>query len=313
MPQRMKAISSEKKSELESPGAYEFSRLRGIVDDSLAGYVSANACGAPSLLREAMEYSLMAGGKRMRPILLLCAGKAVGGEEGMLLPFACAVEFLHTYSLIHDDLPSMDDDDFRRGKPTSHKVFGEGMAMLAGDALLTEAFRIMAESRVASGDPGKAVRAIADIARAAGAEGMVGGQQLDIAAENDDAKAIGAEKIGLMKTAALLASCARVGGILGGGSSPQIATLGEFGTRLGLLFQITDDILDEIASFEEMGKGTAKDRIRGKRTYTVDHGLEAARERVDALGREAFESLAAFGAEANPLRELVCTVQGRRS
>jgi len=284
-----------------------------MVEDSLPGYISADVCGVPSLLREAMEYSLMAGGKRVRPILLLCAGKAVGGEEGKLLPFACAIEFIHTYSLIHDDLPSMDDDNFRRGKPTSHKVFGEGTAVLAGDALLTEAFRIMAESKVASDDPSRAVRAIADIARAAGAEGMVGGQQLDLAAEKNDAIVVEAEEIGLKKTAALLASCARVGGILGGGAPSQIAALGEFGTRLGLLFQITDDILDETASFEEMGKGTAKDRIRGKRTYTVDYGLDTARERVDALGREALEFLAAFGAEANLLRELVRTVQSRRS
>jgi len=284
-----------------------------MVNDSLTGYISAKECDAPPLLREAMEYSLMAGGKRMRPILLLCAGKAVGGVEEELLPFACAVEFIHTYSLIHDDLPSMDDDDFRRGKPTSHKVFGEGVAVLAGDALLTEAFRVMAESRVASGEPSRAVRAIADIARAAGAEGMVGGQQLDLAAEKDDAAAAKAEDIALRKTAALLASCARAGGILGGGAMSQIAALGEFGTRLGLLFQITDDILDETASFEEMGKGTAKDRIRGKRTYTVDYGLETARERVDTLGRETLEQLAAFGAEANLLRELVCMVQGRRS
>ena len=308
----MKAISLEKKIELENPATQEFSRLRGMVDDSMAGHISAKACDAPPLLREAMEYSLMAGGKRVRPILLLCAGKAVGGEEEKLLPFACAVEFIHTYSLIHDDLPAMDDDDFRRGKPTSHKVFGEGMAVLAGDALLTEAFRIMAESRIASGDPEKAVRAIADMARAAGAEGMVGGQQLDLAAEKDSAAAK-AEEIALKKTAALLASCARMGGILGGGAPSQIAALGEFGTRLGLLFQITDDILDETSSFEEMGKGTAKDRIKGKCTYTVDYGLDAAKERADKLGREALESLAAFGPEAAPLKELARMVRSRRS
>ncbi|MCL2103309.1 MAG: polyprenyl synthetase family protein [Syntrophorhabdaceae bacterium] len=290
----------------------EFSRLRGLLDDFMAGYFSAKQ-GIPPLLREAMEYSLMAGGKRIRPILLFCAGKAVGGEEAELLPFACAVEFIHTYSLIHDDLPAMDDDDFRRGKPTSHKVYGEGLAVLAGDALLTEAFRIMAESRMASGDPGKAVRAIADIARASGAQGMVGGQQMDLAAEKNNAPDVRAEEIALRKTAALLASCARMGGILGGGDESQIAALGKFGIRLGLLFQITDDILDETACFEEMGKGTAKDRARGKRTYIVDHGLENARKRVDALGLEALKSIAAFDARANPLRELLYMAQSRRS
>jgi len=171
----------------------------------------------------------------------------------------------------------------------------------------------MAESQIASGDPGKAVRAIADVARAAGAEGMVGGQQMDLAAEKGDIASARAEEIGLRKTAALLASCARVGAILGGGAPAQIAALGKFGARLGLLFQITDDILDETAVFEEMGKGVRKDRIRGKRTYVADYGLAAAMERVDALGREALESLAAFGEEATPLRELVKTMQSRRS
>jgi geranylgeranyl diphosphate synthase type II len=284
-----------------------------MVDASLSEFLSPAACGAPAGLLEAMEYSLMAGGKRVRPILLLCAGRAVGGDEKALLPFACAVEFVHTYSLIHDDLPAMDDDDFRRGKPTSHKVFGEGVAILAGDALLTEAFRIMAESPIASGDPAKAVRAIADLARSAGAEGMVGGQQMDLAAEKADALVAAAEEIELKKTAALLASCARIGGILGGGTPEQVAALDDFGRRLGLLFQVTDDILDETASFEEMGKGTAKDRARGKRTYTVRHGLETARTRVESLGGEALSALAPFGGEADPLRELVRKVQSRRS
>ncbi len=255
----------------------------------------------------------MAGGKRVRPVLLLAAGKAVGGSERDLLPFACAVECVHTYSLIHDDLPAMDDDDFRRGRPTAHRVFSEGAAVLAGDALLTEAFRIMAESRIASSDPGKAVRAIADLARSAGAEGMVGGQQLDLSAVPGDPQGPSVDEIGLRKTAALLASCARVGGIVGGGTAAQIASLGDFGTRLGLLFQVTDDILDETAGFEEMGKGTAKDRARGKWTYPVAHGLAAARARADALGREALAVLDSFGDGADPLRELVRKVRDRRS
>ena len=296
------------------PGAAELSRFRGMVEDSLPGYLFPAACRAPALLREAMQYSLMAGGKRVRPVLLLSAGAVVGGNERDLLPFACAVEFVHTYSLIHDDLPAMDDDDFRRGKPTSHKVFGEGLAILAGDALLTEAFRIMAESPFAAADPAKAVRAIADLARAAGAEGMVGGQQLDLsAAQGGEAKAAEVEEIELKKTAALLASCARMGGILGGGGPERIAALGEFGARLGLLFQITDDILDETATFEEMGKGTAKDRARGKWTYPVAYGLQAAGERTETLGREAVDALSLFGENADPLRELVRMVQNRRS
>jgi len=288
-------------------------RLRALVEDALARYLSPDACRAPGPLREAMEYSLMAGGKRVRPVLLLCAGKAVGSKEPELLPFACAVEFIHTYSLVHDDLPAMDDDDFRRGKPTSHKVFGEGMAVLAGDALLTEAFRIMADSDAASASPHRAVRAIADLARAAGAEGMVGGQQMDLSATPASSAPSVVEEIQLRKTAALLASCTRMGGILGGGTDAQVDALGEYGTRLGLLFQVTDDILDETGSFEEMGKGTAKDRARGKWTYPVAFGLEAAMARAETLGREAFASLGSFGSEAEPLRELVRVVLGRRS
>ena len=282
------------------------------MEDALPGYLSPRACRAPAPLLEAMGYSLMAGGKRLRPVLLLSAGKAVGGGERELLPFACAVEFVHTYSLIHDDLPSMDDDDFRRGKPTSHKVFGEGMAVLAGDALLTEAFRIMAESDAASADPGKTVRAIADLARAAGGGGMVGGQQMDLSAAPGSSTASEVDEIELRKTAALLASCARTGAILGGGTPPQIGALGEYGTRLGLLFQVTDDILDETGSFEEMGKGIAKDRARGKWTYPVAHGMPAAIERAAELEREALAAISTFGAEADPLRELVRMVRNRR-
>lgn len=298
---------------MTGPPAAELARLRALVDDALPRHLSSDACGAPAFLREAMEYSLMAGGKRVRPVLLLCAGKAVGCGEAELLPFACAVEFVHTYSLIHDDLPAMDDDDFRRGKPTSHKVFGEGTAILAGDALLTEAFRIMAESEAAAASPGRAVRAIADLARAAGAEGMVGGQQMDLAAVPATSAPSVVDDIQLRKTAALLASCTRMGGILGGGTDAQVAALGEYGTRLGLLFQVTDDLLDETGSFEEMGKGTAKDRARGKWTYPVAYGLEAAVARAEALGREALAAVAAFRGEAEPLRELVRVVQGRRS
>jgi len=298
---------------LSGAAAEELALLRKAVEDALPEYLSPGACGAPPLLLEAMGYSLMAGGKRVRPVLLLAAGKAVGGREPELLPFACAVELVHTYSLIHDDLPAMDDDDFRRGKPTSHKVFGEGTAVLAGDALLTEAFRIMAESGTAGAEPGRAVRAIADLARAAGAEGMVGGQQLDLSASTGGAEPSAVDEIELRKTAALLASCARVGAILGGGTREQIAALGDFGTRLGLLFQITDDILDETGSFEEMGKGIAKDRARGKLTYPVAYGLRASEARAEVLGKEALESLAPFGEEADPLRELVRKVQDRRS
>jgi geranylgeranyl diphosphate synthase type II len=293
--------------------AATLSRLRDRVERSLAEHLAPEICPAPSPLREAMRYSLLAGGKRIRPVILLAAGKAVGGEETELLPFACAVEYVHTYSLIHDDLPAMDDDDFRRGKPTCHKAYGEATAILAGDGLLTEAFRVMAEAPLSSARPDRAVRAIAELARAAGAGGMVGGQQLDLNAAPGLSAPPDVEEIQLRKTAALIASCARMGGILGGGDPGRVAALGEFGTRLGVLFQVTDDILDETASFEEMGKGTAKDRARGKWTYPVAFGMDAAVARAGALAVEAQAALSAFGQEAGPLRELVRVVETRRS
>ena len=288
-------------------------RLREKVERNLLEYLAPESCRTPSPLREAMAYSLSAGGKRVRPVLLLAAGNAVGGEEEDLLPFACAVEYVHTYSLIHDDLPAMDDDDFRRGKPACHKAHGEATAILAGDGLLTEAFRVMAESPLAGAEPVRAIRAIADLARAAGAEGMVGGQQLDLAASSGGSVPSEVDAIELRKTAALIASCARMGGILGGGGPEPVRALGEFGTRLGILFQVTDDILDETGSFEEMGKGTSKDRARGKWTYPVAYGMEAARARAEALGRETLSALDGFGPEGEPLRELVRMVQARRS
>jgi geranylgeranyl diphosphate synthase type II len=293
--------------------AATLARLRDLVEGSLTAHLAPEVCGAPSPLREAMAYSLTAGGKRVRPVLLLAAGNAVGGREEELLPFACAVEYVHTYSLIHDDLPAMDDDDFRRGKPTCHKAHGEATAILAGDGLLTEAFRIMAESPLASARPARALRAIADLARAAGVEGMVGGQQLDLGASPAVSAPAEVEEIQLRKTAALIASCARMGGILGGGDAAVVAALGAFGTRLGVLFQVTDDILDETGSFEEMGKGTSKDRARGKWTYPVAFGLEAAVARAGELGRDALGALSVFGPEGEPLRELVRMVQARRS
>jgi len=289
--------------------ASEVARRRRLVDENLLGFLSPGRCAMPARLREAMEYSLTAGGKRIRPVMLLSAGAAVWGDEAALLPFACAVEYIHTYSLIHDDLPAMDDDDFRRGRPTCHKTFGEGVAILAGDALLTEAFRVMGESDLAVRDPGRAVRAIALLARAAGAEGMVGGQDLDLAASPGGS----VEEIHRRKTAALIEASAGMGAILGRGPDDRIAALRRCGAAVGLLFQITDDILDEAGSFEEMGKAVAKDRERGKLTYPGQFGMAAATARVEALVGEAHAALAAFGDEAEPLREIIRMVAARRS
>ena len=267
----------------------------------------------PGRLRDAVEYSLTGGGKRIRPVVLLSAGGAVGGDEEALLPFACAVEYVHTYSLIHDDLPAMDDDDYRRGRPSCHKAFGEATAILAGDALLTEAFRVMGESGIAQSDPRRALSAVAVLARASGAEGMVGGQQLDLSAENSGGGRAEKEEIDLRKTSALLSAAARMGGILGGGNAAQVEDLSRYGRALGLLFQLTDDILDETGTFEEMGKVVAKDRARGKLTDPGACGMEAAVARAEELGREALSAASAFGEGGEALRSIVRLVAARRS
>ncbi len=293
-------------------GTAGFARLRALVEESLLGFLSPDVCPIPAPLRDAMEYALTSGGKRIRPVVLLSAGAAVGGEEKDLLPFACPVEYVHTYSLIHDDLPAMDDDDYRRGRPTCHKVFGEAAAILAGDALLTEAFRVMGESPLAGRDPAKAVRASALLARAAGASGMAGGQMMDLSPPaGEGVSAI--EEIDLRKTAALLSASAAMGGILGGGGGGQVESLSRYGRALGLLFQITDDILDETGSFEEMGKAVAKDRGRGKLTYPAARGMAEAGARAESLRGEALQALSPFGGEAETLRDIVRIVATRRS
>lgn len=298
-------------------GTAEFARFRALVEENLLGFLSPAVCTIPAPLRDAMEYALTSGGKRIRPVVLLSSGTAVGGEERDLLPFACAVEYVHTYSLIHDDLPAMDDDDFRRGRPTCHKAFGEAAAILAGDALLTEAFRVMGESPLAGRDPAKALRASALLARAAGASGMAGGQMMDLRPPAwkgpKEAQAAAIEEINLKKTAALLSASAAMGGVLGGGTGNQVESLSRFGRALGLLFQITDDILDETGSFEEMGKAVAKDRARGKLTYPAARGMAAATERAEFLAREALLALSPFGGEAETLRDIVRIVATRRS
>jgi geranylgeranyl diphosphate synthase type II len=301
-------------------GRTGFARLRFLVEESLLGFLSPDVCPIPVLLREAMEYALTSGGKRIRPAVLLSSGTAVGGEEMDLLPFACAVEYVHTYSLIHDDLPAMDDDDFRRGRPACHKAFGEATAILAGDALLTEAFRVMGESPLAGKSPAKAVRASALLARAAGASGMAGGQMMDLCPDAGEGrpmtgggKAATIEAIDMKKTAALLSAAAAIGGILGGGTEEQVEALSRYGRALGLLFQITDDILDETGSFEEMGKAVAKDRQRGKLTYPAVLGMATATARAESLRRESLLALTSFGGEAEILREIIRMVVSRRS
>jgi geranylgeranyl diphosphate synthase type II len=245
----------------------------------------------PAKLRAAMEHSLFAGGKRLRPALCLAAAEVVGGRREDALPGACALEMVHTYSLIHDDLPAMDDDQLRRGKPTCHVTFGEATAILAGDALLTEAFAVLASSPA---DPGRVKRAAAILANAAGAEGMVGGQQLDLDGEGRPATIKAATAIHLRKTAALIQGAALVGAVLAGSSGYEQQALGRYGQALGLAFQVADDVLDATSSAEELGKSPGKDRDQKKLTYVAAVGVAAARRQAAKLAREATAALAPF-------------------
>ena len=243
----------------------------------------------PEALHRAMNYSVFSGGKRLRPILALLSSEALGASTSAILPAACAVEFIHTYSLIHDDLPAMDDDDTRRGRPTCHKVFGDAMAILAGDALLTLAFEtIVANYREAQ----LARRLTLELASAAGAKGMVGGQALDLdTAPIETGSADLAHEIHLLKTASLFAAASRMGAMVAGGSEKVLGQIGLYGESIGLAFQIVDDIMDELKSPEEIGKATRKDRARGKLTMPRVVGLEESRQMARAFTSQAVKAL----------------------
>jgi geranylgeranyl diphosphate synthase type II len=259
-----------------------------------------------------MRYSLFAGGKRIRPILALASGEVVGATIECVLPFACAIEMIHTYSLIHDDLPAMDDDDLRRGKPTSHVVFGEGMAILAGDGLLTEAFRVMAEGGLRDGhDRTAALRAIREVAAGAGAIGMVGGQVADLEAESRKPTRALVEYIHTRKTAALIRASVRVGAVLGAARPAQFARLDRYGMALGLAFQVADDILDVEGATEKTGKRTGRDEELKKVTYPAAVGMTGAKQRAQELLDDALAALRPFGVAAEPLRQIATFVVGR--
>jgi geranylgeranyl diphosphate synthase type II len=246
----------------------------------------------PEGLKEAMMYSLMAGGKRLRPILALAAAEAVGGLRTSAIPAACALEFIHTYSLVHDDLPAMDDDDFRRGKPTNHRVFGDAMAILAGDGLLTHAFYLLAESSSRFGVAAERVlKMITELSKYAGPSGMVGGQAADILGEQGITKLEEMEYIHRHKTSDLIVCALRAGGHSAGADEQQLAALELFGYRIGLAFQIKDDILDLTGDESKLGKSTQSDIKANKVTYPYFLGLEACQSKVIALTNEAQEAI----------------------
>lgn len=278
------------------------------VESTIEGYLAHGLM--PARLQESMLYSLRAGGKRLRPITVLLSCRACGGDEIVALPAAAAIEMVHTYSLIHDDLPAMDNDDLRRGKPTNHKVFGDGMAILAGDALLTSAFEVL----VRHVQKDKMIRLlIAELTHAAGVDGMIGGQAADLLGENTGGNLETVEYIHTHKTAMMFYGAARMGGICAGAKAAQLDLLGDFGLKVGLAFQMIDDLLDVTAAPEQMGKATGKDTQAGKITYPGVVGIEQTRLNADRLLNEALETLAPFGAAAEPLRQLAQLMARRKN
>ena len=264
----------------------------------------------PAILHHAMRYSVLAGGKRLRPILCLAAAEAVGGKGKNALVPALALEVLHTYTLIHDDLPCMDDDDLRRGKPTSHVVFGEANAILAGDALLTLAFEWMA--KMTPPKPYTSNQLILELACAAGNRGVIAGQIEDLASEGKKTNAATVHYIHMHKTAVLLRAAVRIGGICGGAGKSELSALGKYGEKAGLAFQITDDILNETSSPESMGKAAGSDRARGKMTYVAVHGIAKSRKMARKLAKEAVKSLKSLKGNTGPLAALVDFIVTRK-
>ena len=269
----------------------------------------------PHSVHKAMRYSVFAGGKRVRPILMLAACQAVGGDTELAVPAACAMEMIHTYSLIHDDLPAMDDDDFRRGNPTSHKVFGEAIAILAGDALLTEAFKLVSDPHFTGGcEPSALLNVIHEIATCAGSYGMVGGQVVDMESEGrHDIDLATVQYIHTHKTGALIKASVVAGALLGRSTGQQLAAITRYGEAAGLAFQIADDILDIEGTTEEIGKDAGSDQARGKVTYPAVMGLFAAKEEAQSMMDEAMNALEIFGAEADPLREIARYIVQRKN
>ena len=279
----------------------EWEKRRALVEEGLVRELRTDEA-FDARLAESMEYSLTAGGKRLRPILLMAAADAAGGHGEDYLTSACAVEMIHTYSLIHDDLPAMDDDDYRRGKLTNHKVYGAGLATLAGDALLTMAFELLARQQ---GVPAETMlRVVREISEAVGANGMVGGQALDLASEGKRIDMDTLRRMHMAKTGALFRASVRSGAILGGADEAQLAALTEYAEAFGLAFQITDDILDVTGDAAAIGKPVGSDERNHKSTYVTLTSLEEAKRLAREAADRAHEALAPLGGKAAFLDEL---------
>ena len=288
-----------------------FARRRQLVDARLDALIPGETI-EPVSVHGAIRWSLFAGGKRFRPLLLLAAGEEFGARVDDLLDTACALEMIHTYSLIHDDLPSMDDDDLRRGRPTCHVRFGEATAILAGDALQTLAFQTIAEDEKLS--PAVRVGLVSEVARASATpHGMVAGQAHDLEAESREVSGEELERIHRLKTGALVTCAARSGALIAGAKGLELESVGRYGAALGLLFQITDDLLDVTATAEDLGKTPGKDARSRKATYPALYGLDAARERARAAYTEACAALDEIEKPTPALRAIARLILERRA
>ena len=268
----------------------------------------------PEKLYESMRYSLLGGGKRVRPILTIATAQALGYDNDAMLPYAASLEFVHTYSLIHDDLPSMDNDDYRRGRLTNHKVFGDGMAILAGDALLTMAFELCGQDELHHDlSTRQQLQIVKELAFGSGHQGMVGGQVMDIQAENQEIDLAHLQKIHSHKTGQLIRAAVRIGGIIGRASSTQLEILTSYAEDIGLAFQIADDVLNMVGTREELGKDAGTDEKRGKKTYPSFFGIDGARQLGDECVERAVNRLESFDHHADPLRHLAAYIMMRRN
>ena len=293
-------------------GAYLDARKK-IIDEALLRYMPGED-NYPPVIFKAIRYSLFAGGKRIRPILCLASAEAVGGDIESILPLACALELIHTYSLIHDDLPAMDDDDYRRGRLTSHKVFGEDMAILAGDALLTEAFHLMSDRGLMEKiSPEKLISVIHDIAGAAGCFGMVGGQVADVQSEGVAVDNAVLNFIHTRKTGAMITAAVKAGAVLANAGEVELNALTSYGSNIGFAFQIADDILNVEGDQKLMGKGTGSDSKRGKVTYPALVGMDASRKKAGELVENALSAIMDFDHKAEPLRMIAAYIIERKA
>ncbi len=288
-----------------------FLATKKVLVESKLRDIFSSFSASSKVLKDAMEYSLFSDGKRIRPALAIATCEAMDGDVEQVLPFASAIEMIHTYSLIHDDLPCMDNDEMRRGRATCHKVFGEAVALLAGDALLTEAFRVMADPRYLAVPPAVAAEIIYEIGRAAGAEGMVAGQTMDVIYEGKKGTKNIVNFIHRTKTSALIVASVRTGALVGHAPPDKLSRLTTYGECIGLAFQIKDDLLDEEGDEAEVGKKLKKDS--DKQTYVKHYGIEASRAKIDDLVKRAVSSVQFLGPRADILKELAHFIGHRSS